>query len=61
MKKGGGGKKLPGKIQTLVDGYGGYDKVRTDFIEVGKGQFGSGWAWLAIKDGKLEGREDPEW
>ena len=54
MKKGGGGKKLPGKIQTLVDGYGGYDKVRTDFIEAGKGQFGSGWAWLAIKDGKLE-------
>ena len=54
MKKGGGGKKLPGSIQKLVDGYGGYDKVRNDFIEAGKGQFGSGWAWLAIKDGKLE-------
>ena len=54
MKKGGGGKKLPGTVQALVDGYGGFDKVRNDFIEAGKGQFGSGWAWLAVKDGKLE-------
>ncbi|MFA5955636.1 superoxide dismutase [Hyphomicrobium sp.] len=54
MKKGGGGKKLPGSVQALVDGYGGFDKVRNDFIEAGKGQFGSGWAWLAVKDGKLE-------
>ena len=59
MKKGGGGKKLPGKIETLVQGYGGYDKVRTDFIEAGKSQFGSGWAWLAIKDGKLEVQKTP--
>ena len=59
MKKGGGGKKLPGKIaDPRRQGYGGYDKVRTDFIEAGKGQFGSGWAWLAIKDGKLEVAED---
>ena len=36
MKKGGGGKKLPGTIQKLVDGAGGYDKVRNDFIENGK-------------------------
>jgi Fe-Mn family superoxide dismutase len=54
MKKGGGGNKLPGNVQKLVDGYGGFDKVRNDFIEAGKGQFGSGWAWLAVKDGKLE-------
>ena len=59
MNKGGGGKKLPGKIETLVQGYGGYDKVRTDFIEAGKSQFGSGWAWLAIKDGKLEVQKTP--
>ena len=53
MKKGGGGNKLPGTVQKLVDGYGGFDKVRTDFIENGKTQFGSGWTWLAVKDGKL--------
>ena len=54
MKKGGGGNKLPGTVQKLVDGYGGFDKVRSEFIEDGKTQFGSGWSWLAIKDGKLQ-------
>ncbi|MEL6372683.1 MAG: superoxide dismutase [Pseudomonadota bacterium] len=54
MKPGGGGSSLPGALQQMVDrDLGGYDKMRNDFIEAGKGQFGSGWAWLAIKDGKL--------
>ena len=53
MKKGGGGNKLPGTVQKLVDDYGGFDKVRGEFIENGKTQFGSGWSWLVIKDGKL--------
>jgi Fe-Mn family superoxide dismutase len=54
MKKGGGGNKLPGKLQAMVDkDLGGYDKFRTDFVQAGVTQFGSGWAWLAVKDGKL--------
>ena len=54
MKKGGGGKKLPAKLQAMVDkDLGGYDKMRTDFVQAGVTQFGSGWAWLAVKDGKL--------
>ena len=53
MKKDGGGKKLPGKLEKLVTEYGGYDKMRNDFIEAGKTQFGSGWCWLVVKDGKL--------
>jgi len=53
MKPNGGGKSLPGKVEALVNGYGGYDKVREDFIQAGVTQFGSGWAWLAVKDGKL--------
>lgn len=53
MKGGGGGKKLPAKVARLVMEYGGYDKVRTDFIEAGKTQFGSGWCWLVVKDGRL--------
>ena len=53
MKKGGGGKKLPGNIEKLVAEYGGYDKMRTDFIQAGVTQFGSGWCWLAVKDGKV--------
>ncbi len=54
MKKGGGGKKMPGKLEKLVEAAGGYDKVRADFINAGVTQFGSGWAWLAVKGGKLE-------
>ena len=54
MKKGGGGKKLPAKLQAMVDkDCGGFDKMRTDFVQAGVTQFGSGWAWLAVKDGKL--------
>jgi len=55
MKKGGGGKKLPAKLQTMVDkDLGGFDKMRADFVNAGVTQFGSGWAWLAVKGGKLE-------
>lgn len=59
MKKGGGGKKIPGSLQKLVDEIGGFDKVRTDFIQAGVTQFGSGWAWLALKNGKLEVQKTP--
>ncbi|MEM5493877.1 superoxide dismutase [Hoeflea sp. AS16] len=54
MKKGGGGNKLPGALAKAVESdLGGYDKFRADFINAGTTQFGSGWAWLAVKDGKL--------
>ena len=60
MKKGGGGNKLPGKLEKLVQEYGGYDKVRADFINAGVTQFGSGWAWLIINsEGKLEVTKTP--
>ena len=54
MKKNGGGTKIPAKLQALIDSdLGGYDKFRADFIQAGVTQFGSGWAWLSVKDGKL--------
>ena len=54
MKPNGGGTKLPGALQKAGDSdLGGYDKMRADFINAGTTQFGSGWAWLAVKDGKL--------
>ena len=60
MKKGGGGKKLPGKLEKAIESdLGGYDKFRADFIAAGVGQFGSGWAWLSVKDGKLEISKTP--
>ncbi|MDP2122553.1 MAG: superoxide dismutase [Hoeflea sp.] len=60
MKKGGGGTSLPGALAKAVDSdLGGYDKFRADFINAGTTQFGSGWAWLAVKGGKLEIMKTP--
>ena len=60
MKPNGGGKSLPGALQAAVDSdLGGYDKFREDFLAAGAGQFGSGWAWLTFKDGKLEVTKTP--
>ena len=60
MKKGGGGKKLPAKLQAMVDkDLGGYDKMRADFVQAGVTQFGSGWAWIIAKDGKLAISKSP--
>ena len=54
MKPNGGGKKLPAKLAKAIDSdLGGYDKMRTDFVQAGVTQFGSGWCWIAVKDGKL--------
>jgi len=54
MKPGGGGNRLPGALQQAVDAdLGGYDKFKADFVAAGTTQFGSGWAWLSVKDGKL--------
>ena len=60
MKPNGGGKSLPGKLQSAIDSdLGGFDKFRDDFLAAGAGQFGSGWAWLTFKDGKLEVTKTP--
>lgn len=60
MKKDGGGDKLPGALQAAIDSdLGGFAKFREDFITAGVGQFGSGWAWLAVKDGKLAVMKTP--
>ncbi|RVG07117.1 superoxide dismutase [Sinorhizobium meliloti] len=60
MKKGGGGTSLPGKLDAAIKSdLGGYDKFRADFIAAGAGQFGSGWAWLSVKNGKLEISKTP--
>ncbi len=59
MKPNGGG-SIPGALETKIkEDLGGVDKFKEDFIEAGKGQFGSGWAWLALKGGKLEVMKTP--
>jgi superoxide dismutase, Fe-Mn family len=54
MKAGGGGDKIPGKLKAKIDSdLGGLEKMKTDFAQAGVTQFGSGWCWIAVKDGKL--------
>lgn len=60
MKKDGGGQKLPEKLTKAIESdLGGYGKFRADFIATAGAQFGSGWAWIAVKDGKLEIMKTP--
>lgn len=57
---GGGESKIPGELLNAINSdLGGYDKMRSDFIAAGTTQFGSGWCWLAVKDGKLEVMKTP--
>ncbi len=59
MKPNGGG-NLPGNLLEKVNSdLGGLEKFRADFINAGLTQFGSGWAWLALKNGKLEIMKTP--
>jgi len=54
MKPGGGGNKIPAKLKAAIEkDLGGVDKAKADFIAAGVGQFGSGWAWIAVQGGKL--------
>ena len=43
--------ELAAKIDAEL---GGMDKFKADFDAAGAGQFGSGWAWLIVQDGKLK-------
>ena len=53
MKPNGGG-AIPGKLEKkIIEDLGSVEKFKEDFIQAGVTQFGSGWAWLSVKDGKL--------
>jgi Fe-Mn family superoxide dismutase len=59
MKPKGGG-ALPGALEKkIIEDLGSVEKMKEDFIAAGIGQFGSGWAWLAVKDGKITVMKTP--
>lgn len=52
-EKGGG---MPsGKLaEAIHEAFGSFETFKEKFAQAGMTRFGSGWAWLLVKDGKLE-------
>lgn len=49
-----GGGPIPGSLErALIESFGSVAAAKEELIKAGVGQFGSGWAWLAIKDGRV--------
>jgi len=53
MKKGGGGEPSGDLAGAIVSAFGNFADFKTKFTQAGITRFGSGWAWLLIRDGKL--------
>jgi Fe-Mn family superoxide dismutase len=59
LKPNGGG-AIPGELEkALIDGFGSVDKAKADLIAAGTTQFGSGWGWLAVQNGKVVAQKTP--
>ena len=53
MKPNGGG-AMPEKLKKRIEAdFGSADEFKKQFIQAGITQFGSGWCWLSINNGKL--------
>ena len=53
MKPNGGGKMPPKLEKRIISDFGSAEQFKKDFKQAGVTQFGSGWCWLSIKNGKL--------
>ena len=59
MKPNGGG-SIPSELEgRLNSDFGSVEQFKEAFIQAGTTQFGSGWAWLAIDNGKLVVTKSP--
>ena len=53
MKPNGGG-NMPSKLEKrIISDFGSVDEFKNKFKQAGITQFGSGWCWLSISNGKL--------
>ena len=43
-----------GLTSAINDAYGSFDNFKDAFSKAAATRFGSGWAWLCVKDGKLD-------
>ena len=53
MKPSGGGEMPPKLKDRVVNDFGSVDEFKKQFIQAGTTQFGSGWCWLSVDNGKL--------
>jgi superoxide dismutase, Fe-Mn family len=53
MKKGGGGEPKGELADAIKSTFGSFADFKTKFNQAATTRFGSGWAWLFFKDGKL--------
>ncbi len=49
-----GGAPLGTLAEAINSTFGSFDEFKTKFNAAGVGRFGSGWAWLIVREGKLE-------
>jgi superoxide dismutase, Fe-Mn family len=49
-----GGKPSGELAQAIDSAFGSFDKFKQQFSDAAATRFGSGWAWLVVKNGKLE-------
>lgn len=55
-----GGGTPSGDLASAIDeAFGSFEEFKNKFSDAAAGQFGSGWAWLIVKDGKLHVTSTP--
>lgn len=59
MKKNGGGEPKGELAKAIEKNFGNFSDLKTKFNEAATKVFGSGWAWLVWKDGKLAVQSTP--
>lgn len=54
-----GGRPEGKLLDTINNTFGNFDSFKEKFTSTGTGRFGSGWAWLAVNNGKVEIMDTP--
>ena len=54
MSPNGGGTPTGELAEKINEAFGSFEEFKTEFSNAAATQFGSGWAWLCYKNGKLE-------
>ena len=54
MRPNGGGAPKGKLLEMIIEQYGSYDNFKQELKNAAVTQFGSGWAWVVIEDGKVK-------